>query len=134
MEQRFKDLAGLRILIVEDEVLIGMMLESMLEDLGCHVVGLAASVDEALASVRQHTPDGVLLDMNMTGKSTHAVAEELLGRAMPFLLVTGYDGVDSDPPAIRAAPRLKKPFSQDELAQRMTEVFGPGPQHQQISA
>ena len=127
MEQRFEGLAGLRILVVEDEVLIGMMLETMLEDLGCQVVGLAASIDEALASVRQHTPDGVLLDMNMDGKSTRAVAEELLGRAMPFLLVTGYDGMDSDPPAIRTAPRLKKPFSRDELARGMLEVFGAGP-------
>lgn len=63
----------------------------------------------------------------MNGKSTRAVAEELLGRAMPFLLVTGYDDMDSDPPAIRTAPRLKKPFSRDELARGMMEVFGAGP-------
>ena len=125
MAQRTDALAGLRILIVEDEVLIGMMLESMLEDLGCQVIGLASGLNEAIAAVKHHSLDGVLLDMNMAGEDTHVVAEELAARAVPFLLVTGYDGMDTDPPAIRNAPRLRKPFSQDELAQWMVEVFGP---------
>ena len=124
MEQRFETLTGLRILVVEDETMIAMMLEVMLEDFGCRVVGLAPSLEKALAAIRQPALDGVLLDMNMHGKSTDAVAKELLGRAVPFLLVTGYDDRETDPTAISTAPRLKKPFSQEELAQRMVEVFG----------
>jgi CheY-like chemotaxis protein len=90
MEQRFDTLAGLRILVVEDEAMIAMMLEVMLEDFGCRVVGLAPSLEKALVAIRQPALDGVLLDMNMHGKSTDAVAKELLGRTVPFLLVTGY--------------------------------------------
>lgn len=109
---------------MEDEVLIAMMLESILEDFGCQVVGLVSSIDEALTAVRQHAPDGVLLDMNMDGDDPRALAEELRRRSVPFLLVTGYDGMDSDLPVIKAAPRLTKPFNGKELARRMAEVFG----------
>jgi CheY-like chemotaxis protein len=115
-------LTGLHILVVEDETMIAMMLEDMLQDLGCSVE-FAPSVEQALAAIRTHVLHGVLLDMNMHGQTTIAVAEELVGRSMPFLLVTGYGVCASDPPVIKAAPRLLKPFSEGDLAQRMTEVF-----------
>lgn len=117
-------LAGLQILVVEDEAMIAMMLEQMLEDLGCRVV-LASSVETALHTVRGETFHGVLLDMNMHGHTTLAVAEELAGRSVPFLLVTGYGPGAADPPVIQAAPRLLKPFTEDDLARRMTELFAP---------
>ncbi len=114
--------------------MIALMLEAMLEDFGCQVVALASSPDEAIAAVRGHVLDGVLMDMNLRGQNTHSIANELRERSVPFLLVTGYDGLDSDPPEIEAAPRLKKPFSQDELARRMEEAFGVSRgRHQQIS-
>ena len=116
------DLAGYHILVVEDETLIAMMLEVMLEDLGCRV-DLASSVEKALEAIRTQALDGVLLDMNMHGHTTIAVAEELAGRSMPFLLVTGYGPGLNDPPVIKAAPRLLKPFSEDNLARKMTEAF-----------
>lgn len=124
MERRFEVLVGLRILVVEDEVMVAMLLEDMLQAFGCEVVGLAPSIDTALAAIQQNPLDGVLLDMNMHGKNTQAIAEELLARGVPFLLVTGYGNQNADPPAIRAAPRLIKPFDHDELALRMVEVFG----------
>jgi len=118
-----KRLAGLRILVVEDEAIIAMLLEDMLADFGCEVVGVVPAIEAALAVVRDQPVDGALLDMNVHGESTVPVAEELAGRAIPFLLVTGYGDRDIDPPVIRTAPRLKKPFSEAELARRMVEVF-----------
>ena len=123
MEKRFEVLAGLRILVVEDEVMIAMMLEDMLHEFGCSVVGYAASIEKALASIASNALDGVLLDMNIRGANTLRVAEELLRRSVPFLLVTGYGDREVDPPEIKTAPRLVKPFNQQELARRMTEVF-----------
>ena len=99
-----------------------MMLEDMLQDLGCSVA-LAGSIEEALSLIRKSTPDGVLLDMNIHGGKTVAVAEELASRSVPFLLVTGYGAGDDDPPVIKAAPRVQKPFDEEVLAQRMIEVF-----------
>lgn len=124
MTVRAKTLAGLFILIVEDEVMLAMMLEDMLQDLGCSVA-LAGSIEEALSSLREATPDGVLLDMNLHGQMTIAIAEELARRSVPFLLVTGYSSADGDPPVIKAAPRLQKPFNEDVLGRRMAEVFVP---------
>ena len=100
-----------------------MMLEDMLLDFGCRVE-LASNVERALAAIRDHALDGVLLDMNIHGQQTTAVAEELVSRSMPFLLVTGYGTGNGDPPVIRTAHRLQKPFSQDDLGRRMAEIFG----------
>ncbi|MEO8714518.1 MAG: response regulator [Acetobacteraceae bacterium] len=116
-------LTGLRILVVEDEAIIAMMLEDMLAEFGCEVVGPVPGIEAAITLVRQRGLDGALLDMNIHGESTLAVAEELVGQAVPFLVVTGYGDRDNDPEAIKAAPRLKKPFTQEELARRMVEVF-----------
>jgi CheY-like chemotaxis protein len=123
MENHAKTLNGLRILVVEDEALVAMMLEDMLLDFGCRI-DLAPSIKSALAAIRDHPLDGVLLDMNIHGQQTTAVAEELLSRSVPFLLVTGYGAGNGDPPAIKTAQRLQKPFSQDDLGRRMGEVFG----------
>ncbi len=123
MQNDTEVLSGLHILVVEDEVMVAMMLEDMLADFGCHVA-LASNITRALAAIRDRPLDGVLLDMNIHGQQTTAVAEELVGRSVPFLLVTGYGPGNSDPPAVNAAPRLRKPFTQDDLGRRMIEVFG----------
>ena len=117
-----KVLAGLHILVVEDEVMVAMMLEDMLQDLGCNVE-LASRIEEAWASLRKRTPDGVLLDMNVHGQKTVAIAEDLARISVPFLLVTGYGAGHGDPPVIKSAPRLQKPFDEEDLERRMVEVF-----------
>lgn len=124
MTTRAKTLADLFILIVEDEVMVAMMLEDMLKDLGCSVA-LAGSIEEALSLIRKTPPDGVLLDMNIHGRKTVAIAEELARRSVPFLLVTGYGATDGDPPLVKAAPRLQKPFNEEILGRRMAETFMP---------
>jgi CheY-like chemotaxis protein len=123
MENHTEALNGLHILVVEDEAIVAMMLEDMLLDFGCRVE-IAANIRSALAAVRDHRLDGVLLDMNVHGQQTTAVAEELVSRSVPFLLVTGYGSGNGDPPVIKAARRLQKPFKQDDLGRCMAEVFG----------
>ena len=118
-------LAGLRILVVEDEVMVAMMLEDVLKDFGC-TVELAPSIETALALINTMTLDGVLLDMNLHGRKTVVIAEELVKRGVPFLLVTGYSVGSDESPAIKGAPRLQKPFSLRALAQKMTETFATG--------
>lgn len=115
-------LAGLNILVVEDEVIVGMMLEDMLRDFGCGVE-IVPSVEKALTAIRSRVLDGVLLDMNLRGQTTVAVAEELASKSVPFLLVSGYGSRDSDLPIFKAAPRLQKPFTEEALGQRMLEAF-----------
>ena len=116
-------LAGLRILVVEDEFLVAMLVEEMLQDLHCEIVGPISTLEEALATVRQNHLDGALLDANLNGKNSSPVADELMGHEVPFVLVTGYGGHKADPPVLTRAPRVRKPINFDELADRMTEIF-----------
>ncbi len=74
-------------------------------------------------AIQTQALSGVLLDMNIHGQQTVVVAEELVSRSIPFLLVTGYGAGTNDPPVIKAAPRLVKPFNENDLARRMAEVF-----------
>jgi DNA-binding response OmpR family regulator len=123
MDARSDALAGLRILVVEDEMLVAMLIEQMLQELRCDVIGPVSTVEDAIAAVRTQRLDGALLDMNLHGKSSSLAADELLDRAVPFLLVTGYVSSDRDLAVLKTAPRLKKPFDMDDLRDRMLEVF-----------
>ena len=102
-----------RILLVEDEPLIAMMLEDYLDIMGKQVAGTADSVADALAAIDNHAPEAAILDLNLRGgeKST-PVAEALAARGIPFIFATGGgdDGVD---PRFRDRPRLSKPFTMD---------------------
>ncbi len=120
-------LAGLRILIVEDEFLVAMLVEEMLQDLRCEIVGPISTLEEAIAIVRQNHLDGALLDANLNGRNASPVADELLGHEVPFILVTGYGGHKADPLVLARAPRVRKPVNFDELADRMTEIFARRP-------
>ncbi len=84
------DLAGKRVLVVEDELLVAMLVEDMLADAGCVVVGPFPTVAEAVAAARTETVDVALLDVNVAGEQVFPVAHELEKRGVPFLFVTGY--------------------------------------------
>jgi CheY-like chemotaxis protein len=117
-------LAGLRILVVEDEVLVAMDIEDMLLDLKCEPVGLASTIKAALEIIRSTDKlDGVLLDMNLHGQTVLPVAEELVKKGIPFVLVTGYARRDEDPSAMRDAPRLNKPFAVEALSEALASTF-----------
>jgi CheY-like chemotaxis protein len=116
-----KLLSGRRVLVVEDEMLVLIMIEDMLADLGCKSVASAATVDKALTLINAQAFDIALLDMNLTGNDSHPVAEALAARGVPFVYSTGNTGQRSrDSYADR--PVLKKPFKYDELAAILTRL------------
>ena len=121
------DLAGLRILVVEDELLVAMMIEDALRESKCEIIGPVGTIKAALAAVQRHTLDGALLDSNLHGRAITPVAEELSARAVPFIMVTGYASSALDVEVVRTAPRIIKPFTDKLLAATMMEVFGTRP-------
>jgi CheY-like chemotaxis protein len=105
---------GLRVLLVEDEGLVAMMLEDLLEDLGCEIAGSLASVGAALAWIEAGgSADVALLDVNLNGEHVFPVADALRAHGVPFAFATGY-GEEHDP-RFRGAPLLGKPIRQDRL-------------------
>jgi len=83
-------LSGKTILVVEDEPLVAMMVEDMLIELGAIVIGPASTLAEALELAGQGGFDAALLDVNLNGERSHAVAELLTARGTPFVYATGY--------------------------------------------
>jgi CheY-like chemotaxis protein len=103
-------LQNVRVLIVEDEALVAMLLEDMLQDLGCVMAGTASTVDQGVEAASGLEIDVAILDMNLAGKPVLPVAEALAGRGKPFIFATGY-GESGVPDAWRDRPTLQKPFS-----------------------
>ena len=114
-------LSGKRVLIVEDESLIAMLLEMALTDEGCEVVGPAARVSDAIPLARDGPLDGALLDVNLGGESVFPVAEVLAARAVPFLLLSGYG--DEAVPEGRDWPLRSKPFDVNEVLAVLSELI-----------
>lgn len=115
------DTARRRVLIVEDEMLIGMLLEDMLADLGHEVVAVVPRLKDALAAVQSKTFDLAILDVHLQGESAFPVADALIARNVPFVFATGY-GERGLPEAYRERPVLQKPFARDDL-ERVLKLF-----------
>ncbi len=103
-----------RILVVEDEMLIGMLLEDMLTDMGHVVIGIVPRVNQALTTVQQEAFDLAILDVHLNGQAVFPVAEALIARGIPFVFATGY-GERGLPDQYRGRPILQKPFAKDDL-------------------
>src|ERR1700758_4716288 len=113
-------LKGRRVLVVEDEMMIAMLVEDMLSELGCAVVGPAHALDDALALALAETGlDAALLDVNLGGQPVFAVADALREKGVPAIFSTGY-GDASLRPTDRGAPVLQKPFRAGDLARALT--------------
>src|SRR5664279_3597078 len=110
-----KLLSGRQVLVVEDEMLVLIMIEDMLADLGCKSVASAATVEKALALIKAQVFDAALLDVNLNGNDSHSVAEALAARGVPFIYSTGNTG-HSLREGYSNRPVLKKPFKYEELA------------------
>jgi CheY-like chemotaxis protein len=118
-------LAGRRILVVEDEAMIAMLIEDMLADSGALVVGPAGGVAAAMRAIESEPIDGALLDVNLGGEQSFSVAEALASRNIPFVFVTGYGGAgvrDLYP----NAPTLQKPFMPIDLERALEHLAGGG--------
>lgn len=111
---------ALRVLLVEDEALIAMMAEDMLEGMGCGPVTIATTLADALAAVSSGTFDVAMLDVNLNGERSLAVADAARARGLPYLFTTGY-GAEGLNDAHRGVPVLAKPYS---LADLQRTVFG----------
>jgi CheY-like chemotaxis protein len=117
-------LAGLCILVVEDEMMVAIMLEEMLTKLGCKVVK-AARVSKAVQLVITAAIDGAILDVNVAGEAVYPVAHKLQERGIPFIFSSGY-GASGLPVEYRDRPTLSKPFQQEELAPILVNaILGP---------
>lgn len=113
----------LRILIVEDEMLVAMNIEDMLLDLGHEVTGLAGRLEPALALAGEGEFDLAMLDVNLAGEPSFAVAAVLESRGIPFLFATGY-GVRGVADEFRNRAVLQKPFDAGDLAAAIALTAG----------
>lgn len=115
---------GRRVLVVEDESLVAMLLETILEDMGCLPVGPASTVDEGLQLVSGDAPlDAALLDVNVAGRQVFPIAEALKARGVPFVFSTGY-GEGGLPDEWRGQPTLQKPFTEAAVRDALMKAMG----------
>ena len=119
MSQAF---AGRRVLIVEDESLVAMLLETILEDMGCVPVGPAATVDEGLRMASEPV-DAALLDVNVAGRQVFPIAQALKDRGVPFVFSTGY-GEGGLPDEWRGHSTLQKPFTEAAVRDAQMTAMG----------
>jgi CheY-like chemotaxis protein len=116
------DLAGMRVLLVEDEALVTMLFEDALADLGCETVEVASRLADALDKARSLSFDVAILDVNLNGERTFAIAEALLTRQLPFVFATGY-GTDSLPTPFQTVPIVHKPFRPSDLERALNAAI-----------
>ena len=119
------ELAGKRVLVVEDEMLVALLVEEMLADAGCIVIGPFARVLDALAAATTEPLDLALLDVNVAGERVFPVAHALEKRRVPFLFVTSYGqaALPQDRPDWEA---VAKPFFPQQLAERLARKVKAG--------
>ena len=113
---------GKRILVVEDELMIRMLLEDMLGELGYTIAAQAAHIDEALEAAKSADFDLAILDVNLNGQPISPVADALVARGRPFVFATGY-GERGLPEPYRDRPTLKKPFQMEGLKQMLESAL-----------
>jgi CheY-like chemotaxis protein len=117
-------LAGKRVLVVEDETLVAMLLEDMIADLGAVLVGSASRVTRALEIINggQSEIDLAVLDVNLGGEDAFPIAAALAKRGIPFAFSTGY-GSAGLPDEWRNRPTLQKPFTHDQVKAVLTRAL-----------
>jgi two-component SAPR family response regulator len=115
-----------RVLIVEDEALIAMLIEDMLAEIGCEAVGPATRLDRALAMAATESLDLAVLDVNLGSEQSFPVAEMLQKRGIPFVFATGYGSKGLDA-RFEHNITLKKPFEAHQLERAISRALSRGP-------
>jgi len=116
--------ASWRVLLIEDESLVAMLLEDALAVVGCQVIAIASRFEDAEQKARSLSFDIAVLDVNLNGKQTLRIAEVLFDRGIPFVFATGY-GVEFLPEHLRNVPVLQKPFQQHDLERVLHAALSP---------
>jgi CheY-like chemotaxis protein len=116
------ELSGLRVLVVEDEGSVALLIEDMLEDLGCEITASAARLAEACRLAATTDVDLAVLDINLNGEDAFPVAEILAKREIPFVFSTGY-GPSGLPREFTGHAVISKPFSMKELQQAIASTL-----------
>ncbi|MFC3214978.1 response regulator [Novosphingobium panipatense] len=119
MPNEVPDFEGMRVLVAEDEFLVSMLLEEMLADLGCEVVGPYATLSAALEGATAGNYDVAVIDLNLAGEKAHPVIAELAERNVPVAIASGgfEQGLEHQP-----AARLDKPYSSAQLEEAMKRL------------
>jgi DNA-binding response OmpR family regulator len=110
-----------KVLVVEDEALVAMLVEDALLDAGFVVIGPAATVEEAMALLNRERPDAVVLDLNLAGETSTPVADVLASRGIPYVIATGY-GASGLPAGHQDAMVLAKPYDPAELTAMLGRI------------
>lgn len=116
-------LSGRRILVVEDEPLVAMLIEDLVAEGGGIVVGPASTLAAAAALIAEDRLDGALLDVNVCGREVYPLAEILARDGVPFVFVTGY-GAHGHPVRYREHPTIQKPFRPETFARDAAAALG----------
>lgn len=123
MPEQSPSAAKRRVLVVEDEMLIGMLLEDMLTDLGHEVAAVVPRLKGALVAVERESYDLAILDVHLQGESAFPVADALIAKGVPFVFATGY-GERGLPETYRGRPVLQKPLAKGDL-ERVLKILIP---------
>ncbi len=116
-------LQGRSILIVEDEMMVLMNIEDVLKDHGCTHIAAAATVEQALAVLEGHSFDAAVIDVNLDGRTSHPVADELSAQSIPFVVSTGYGQLALEG-SYQNHPVLIKPYRDEALLKAINQLLG----------
>jgi two-component sensor histidine kinase/DNA-binding response OmpR family regulator len=121
-----RSLAGMRLMVVEDELLVSMLIEEILGELGAIVVGPYGRLADGLAAAKAERFDGAILDLNLAGESADPLADVLLARSVPFVFITGYQRESIDR-RYANVPVLQKPIDSAALEGVLLTLLGSEP-------
>jgi CheY-like chemotaxis protein len=115
-------LTGLRVLVVEDEALVGLLVEDFLQGFGCKIVGIAGSSIEAFGLIRSEAVDVAVIDLKLNGEMAYPLANALKAADVPFVFATGLPAGQIDG-GYSQVPVVGKPFDEGELRGALLEAI-----------
>jgi CheY-like chemotaxis protein len=121
-ERPISTLLGVRVLVVEDELMVALFIEDTLRELGCDVIEPAHTITDALARLEERDIDAAVLDINIAEDEVYPVAELLAARGVPFIFATGY-ALESIAEEWRRRPVIRKPYHAEQLRSALEQAL-----------